>query len=171
MDIEASFVDGRLIRMDQPLQFLIFSLDDRRYGVPLAQVLRVIRAVDCTPVPDLPSTVLGLIDFHGELLPVLSIRRRFRLQEQEIGVDDAFVIALASKRTVALTVDRVIGAVSYPAPALTAPDALLPASELIDGVVQQPDGLVLIHNLDRFLSLEQDQALEKALTERRANAN
>ena len=42
---------------------------------------------------------------------------------------------------------------------------ILPDTDYIDGVVKLKDGLVLIHNLDRFLSLEEATALDQALEE------
>jgi purine-binding chemotaxis protein CheW len=153
--------------MNERLQYLNFCVDDRCYGLPLGQAQRVVRAVDCIPIPGAPEIVLGVIDFHGNLMPVMDIRRRFGLEGREIGIDDALIIARTSKRTVALAVDRVIGVADYPADSMTTTEELSSHTDQIEGVIQSPDGLALIHNLDRFLYPEEDQALEQALTEQR----
>jgi purine-binding chemotaxis protein CheW len=43
--------------------------------------------------------------------------------------------------------------------------------QLIDGVIQLEQGLVLIHDLDRFLSLDEERALEESLTRQPSDAS
>jgi purine-binding chemotaxis protein CheW len=149
--------------MTKQVQLLIFSLDDRSYGLHLAQVNRVVRSVDCTPLPAAPDIVLGVIDFHGRIVPLLNIRKRFGIAEKEIGLDDQFIVASTSKRTVALAVDRVKSVVERPAAEIVAAKKILHQLDQIEGVIQLPDELTLIHDLDRFLSLDEESALTQAM--------
>jgi purine-binding chemotaxis protein CheW len=41
-----------------------------------------------------------------------------------------------------------------------------PAVEPISGVIKLPDGLVLIHDLEKFLSWDEAEALDKALNQK-----
>ena len=41
----------------------------------------------------------------------------------------------------------------------------VPAADFASGVVKLDDGMILIHDLDRFLSLDEELALEKALSD------
>jgi purine-binding chemotaxis protein CheW len=41
--------------------------------------------------------------------------------------------------------------------------AVLPRTDYVAGVVKRPDGLILIHDLDSFLSLDEEQTLDAAL--------
>ena len=75
------------------MSLVTFFLDDRRYGLHLDAVERVLPALDVTPLPKAPEIVLGLINLKGKIIPVLDVRRRFRLQEREIGLQDHFIIA------------------------------------------------------------------------------
>ena len=147
------------------VQFLVFRLDERNYGIRVAQAQRVVRAVDCTPLPQTLQVVLGVIDVQGEIVPVFNIRRRFNLIERDIGPDDHFIIARISTRTVALVVDSVIGLIERSEDEVIAMEKVLPHVERIEGVVALEDGLVLIHDLNHFLSAEEEQSLEQALTE------
>jgi purine-binding chemotaxis protein CheW len=149
---------GKIIRL------LMFGLDDRNFAIPLAQVQRVIRAVEPTHVPQAPEIVLGVIDFHGTILPVLNIRARFGCVNREMGVEDQFIIAVTSKRTVALAVDIAKGIVERPAEDIVVAAELVDRSDQIDGVAHLNDELVLIHDLERFLSPTEELTLEDAVT-------
>src|SRR5881394_2012600 len=92
--------------MSELTQLVIFRLDDERYALPLAVVERIVRAAELTPLPKAPTIVLGVIDLEGRVLPVLNVRRRFRLPERQIIPADQFLIARIEWRTVVLVVDE-----------------------------------------------------------------
>jgi purine-binding chemotaxis protein CheW len=150
--------------MSPAIQLVVFELEERRYGLRLTAVERVLHAVDVTPLPQSPDVVWGVIDMQGQIVPVLSLRKRFGLPERPIGVSDHFVIARTRRRTVALVVDAVRGVVERSAAEVIESDKILPDLKQIEGVIQLDDGMVLIHDLDRFLSLDEERSLAQALS-------
>jgi purine-binding chemotaxis protein CheW len=149
--------------MNQVHQLVVFTLDEQRYAVPLSAVERIVRLVEITPVPHTPEIVLGVINVQGRILPVVDIRRRFRLPARELHLSDHLLIARTSKRTVALVVDAVSEVVTLSDPEMVTREKILGRLEYVAGVVKRPDGLILIHDLDEFLSLEEEQALHDAI--------
>jgi purine-binding chemotaxis protein CheW len=154
----------RHLCMSGNVQLLAFRLDERRYGLHLSQVQRAVRAVDATPLPRAPQIVSGVINLHGKVIPLLNLRRRLGFPEKEIGPDDQFIIARTSRRSVALVVDATIGVIEHPAEDIIAAGKILGRLEQIEGVVRLADGLLLIHDLDRFLSLDEERELEAAVS-------
>jgi purine-binding chemotaxis protein CheW len=142
---------------------LAFELDDQCYGLHLGQVDRVIRAAAATAFPDAPTIVLGLMDIHGTVMPVFNMRRRFGRPERPIEPEDEMIIARDLSRQVVLPTDRVRGVVTCSAAAIVQAMKSLPRSGVIEGVVQLDTGLMLIHDLDRFLTPEEGSELDKAL--------
>jgi purine-binding chemotaxis protein CheW len=149
--------------MLQVQQLVVFTLDDQRYAVSSAVVERVVRMVEITPIPHTPEIVLGVINVQGWIIPVIDIRKRFRLPARELQLSDQMLIARTSKRRVALVVDTVTALVTLAAQDVVMGETILPQVDYVAGVVKRPDGLVLIHDLDRFLSLEEEQALHGAI--------
>jgi purine-binding chemotaxis protein CheW len=149
--------------LNDPEQLVVFSLDDYRYAVRLTTVERAVRAVEITPLPKGPEIVAGVINLGGVIVPVLNIRRRFRLPEQELKPGDQFLIALTAKRTVALVVDEVCGTVECSPREMIETEKIVPGLEYVTGVVKLEDGMLFIHDLDRFLSLEEEKTLDAAI--------
>ncbi|MFO7874100.1 MAG: chemotaxis protein CheW [Bacteroidales bacterium] len=89
------------------LTLLTFVIDDHTFALPLQQVHKVIRAVAVTDVPDSGDMLHGVFDFHGEIIPVVSLRKRFCLDPKSITPDDRFLIVNTPKRKLALVVDDV----------------------------------------------------------------
>ncbi len=149
--------------MENPGKLFAFAVEGQRYALYLSAVEKIVRAVEVTPLPKAPEIVSGLINMHGQVIPVLNIRRRFRLPEREIGASDQFIIARTSKRTVALCADDVSGVIEHPEQEVTRAQEILPHMEYVEGVMKLDDGIVLIHDLDTFLSLEEENKLDKAV--------
>ena len=142
---------------------VVFTLDDRRYGIALSAVERVVRMVDVTPLPQAPAIVLGVVNLRGRVIPVLDLRRRFRLPERSIALADQLVIARTARRAVALAVDAATGVIEYAERQAVAARDIVPGVDYTEGVVKLADGLLLIHDLDKFLSLEEETALDRAI--------
>ena len=146
-----------------PDQLVVFTLAKQRYGLPLSSVERAVRMVEITPLPKAPDIVLGVINVHGRLVPVVDVRRRFRLPEREISLTDQIIVATTRQRPVALVADTVEGVLACSQEQVVAAERILPAVEYVEGVVKLDDGMVLIHDLERFLSLDEETALDRAL--------
>lgn len=142
---------------------VIFTLDNQRYALPLHAAQRVVRMVAITPLPNAPDIILGVVNFHGQVIPVINVRCRFRLPERAIALTDQLVFAHTARRPVALVVDTVLDVIANADQKLIAPETILPKIAYVDGVVKLSDGLILIHDLDTFLSLEEESTLDQAL--------
>lgn len=148
------------------MNLVVFRLEEQKYALGLEAVERVFPAVEWTPLPKAPEIVLGVVNVQGRIVPVFNLRRRFRLPEREVQVEDRMILASARKRSVALLVDEVSGVIERPEREVIEGEKILPGLEYVQGVAKLDDGLVLIHDLDRFLSLEEQEALEAGLRER-----
>jgi purine-binding chemotaxis protein CheW len=149
--------------MNGSLQLIVFTLNEQRYALYLSVVERVVRIVRVTPLPKAPEIVFGVINVEGRIIPVLDTRKRFRLPERGLDLNDRLIIARTSGRVVALIVDKVTGVLQLLENDLVAVEKILPGLEYVEGVLKLEDGLVLIHDLDRFLSLDEETTLEGAL--------
>lgn len=149
--------------MKESDQIFVFMLNDQRYALRLHAVDRVARMVEITPLPNAPDIILGMINFQGRVIPVINMRRRFGLPEREIAVSDQLVVAHTLLRPVALVADAVLDVIACAAQSQIAAENILPNIAYVAGVVKLSDGLILIHDLDQFLSLEEENLLADAL--------
>lgn len=145
-------------------QLIVITLDEQRYALRLAAVERIARMVEITPLPAAPPAVSGMVNVQGRILPVYDLRRRFGLPQREIVLTDQFIIARTARRPVALIADAVTEVIICAKSDLIAAENILPDVAYMEGVLKLKDGLILIHSLDKFLSLEEEQSLNQALS-------
>lgn len=142
---------------------LMFRLDDWKCALPLVAVERSYRAVAVTPLPGAPAKIMGIVNVHGIVHPVIDLRHCFGLPTHPLSPADHIVIGRTWRRSVALVVDSVEGVIECAPADIANADAILPDMEYVSGVVRLKDGMMLIHDLDRFLSLEEETLLDQAL--------
>jgi len=144
---------------------VVFSLDEPRYALYLSTVVRVVRSVEVTPLPKAPEIVTGVINFHGEVIPVIDMRRRFNLSSREIELEDQLIIAQTSKRLVALMVDSITTIRECNQILVVSAEQAFPFADYLSGAAIMDDNLILITDLDKFLSLDEEKMLETAMLE------
>jgi purine-binding chemotaxis protein CheW len=152
-----------------PREVLLFMLEGQRYALPLEDVRELVRAVRLTPLPRAPAVVEGLLDLRGELLPVLDLRRRFRLPDRRLSPSDHLIVAQAGRRNLALRVDRAEGLLALEPGQLDTSPRELPGVGYVAGALKLTDGLVLLHDLRTFLSEAEALELEEALAKEGAS--
>lgn len=145
------------------MRFLIFTVDSARYAIAAETVQEMVRAVAVTTLPGAPDAVAGIINVRGSVVPVFDMRLRFGAPQKPVTPEDHFVLVTATGRTVALHVDTILDLVDIDANAITSATATLPSTRYIGGVAPMPDGLVLIHDVDTFLSGVEAETLNSAL--------
>lgn len=142
---------------------LVFTLDAQRYALSLSAAKRIVRAVAITPLPQAPKIVLGVVNVQGQLIPVVDLRQRFRLPTREIELNDRFIVAHTARRPVIVIADTVVGVQEFATHEVVLAEEIVPGMEQVEGMIKLADGMIFIHNLDRFLSLHEEQELHEAL--------
>ena len=131
---------------------LPFWLAEQRLAVTLEQVVRVLPALQATPLPGAPEAVCGLVNVRGKLLPVVDLARRFGWVPPVPGLWQPFIWLRSSTRELLLPVARVESVCSAVAEDfIPAPDPRVP-SNLLRGVLRTREGLLLIQDVEQLLS-------------------
>jgi len=148
-------------------QLVAFTLNGQAYALRLARVRQVVRMVEVTPLPQAPDIVLGVVSLHGTVVPVFSLRRRLGLVEGETNISDHLIVADTEGRSVALVVDAVNGVVERSTEEITVVESIVPGADYVEGIAKIENGMLFIHNLDRFLSQPEQIQLRDALSKAR----
>lgn len=146
------------------LKIVLFSLDNLQYALQLSAVSRVVSVVEITPLPKAPEIVMGVVNYMGEIIPVINIRKRFRLPDRDVKLEDQLIIANTKKRLVGLVVDSVTGIHELEPDQLINIEGKFPYAGYLSGIAKLENDIVLIHDLEKFLSLDEQQMLDKTLT-------
>ena len=79
--------------LPDPGKYLTFVLNQERYSVPVLKVREIMRLCPITPVPRMPSYILGVINLRGKIVPVIDLRERFGLPKA-VDLERACVVVV-----------------------------------------------------------------------------
>ena len=131
--------------------YVIFRIDQQHYALPLDHVLRAVRMVAFTVVPDVPDSVLGVINISGQIVPVIALRRLFGQADRPPELRDILLIVQVHEKTGAFVVDEVLDVLEFTPKQVQPPPAVVLSSRFVTGAVQQKDLLILVLNDFRLL--------------------
>ena len=93
---------------------LNFRLGNELYGVDVEHVREVVRISKITPVPNVHYHVLGIMNLRGRIIPVISLRRFFGMEDIEIGKKNKIlVVEDEDGRQTGVLVDDVSEVITY----------------------------------------------------------
>jgi purine-binding chemotaxis protein CheW len=144
-----------------------FRLADKTYALPLSTVAQIIPMVTITPLPHAPDAVEGVMNFRGDAVPVIDLRRCLGMPETSLNLHTPIILAMVQGRTLGLIVDEVLGIVSVPRERVAALDDVLPQGlgdvPLLDGLIHMQDVTMLLLDLAHLFSPDQARELARVI--------
>lgn len=134
---------------------IVFRIGEEHIGIDITRVREVTEMMNLVPVPRAPEYVLGLVNIRGEVLPVLSLRRRLGLAGEDTG--HSLIVAEDEGRAAGLRIDALLGTKRIEASKVSRESDLLSTRReraFFVGVYQTEEKPILILDLSKTLSKE-----------------
>lgn len=144
-------------------QVLVVSVEGLSVALPLISVVRVLRAVEVLPLPQAPEIVCGVINVHGELIPVIDFRKCLGFPGKAVIPNDQLLIVRSSKRLLALVIEASYGVTESLSSTFVPIRDMVPCKNHVAGILKSKSGLILVHDLEALLSLDEDRALTESM--------
>ncbi len=149
-------------------QFVVFTLDKNYFALPVKSVNRIVRSIMITKVPGMHENIIGVINVHGQVVPVFNIRKIFNLPPRDIELNDLFIITRTSGQTISFVVDTAKGITGRAGQSIVAAEKIFPGMEKIfEGLLFFEDGMILIYDMNRFFTLEKAEKIDMRLIEQK----
>ncbi|PKK90962.1 MAG: chemotaxis protein CheW [Candidatus Wallbacteria bacterium HGW-Wallbacteria-1] len=151
------------------VQFVGFRLGREEFGINIIQVQEIIRLQEITRIPGSPDFVRGIINLRGRVIPVVDLKSRFGVSDdEEQGLSPRIIITEVSGRRFGIIVDHVSEVIKIlPDRIECAPDLTLSIdSTYIMGVAKLDERLLILVDLEKMFSPEE---LELMKTQGRSN--
>ncbi len=90
------------------VQYIVIKLGEESYGINISYVENITRMVHITRVPKVARYLKGVINLRGEVVPVMSLRLKMGLEEEEYTKNTRVIILkLEQHGTIGIVVDEV----------------------------------------------------------------
>ncbi|PWK12690.1 chemotaxis protein CheW [Tumebacillus permanentifrigoris] len=145
----------------EEIKVIVFRLVDEEYGVEVSQVRSIEHMQKITRVPRTPEFVKGVINLRGIVTPVIDLKARFALGEENYTDSTRIIIVAVEDMEVGLIVDAANDVIDIPVNKIEPPPAVVGGinKAYLRGVAKLADRLLIMLNLDKVLSNEEIQAM------------
>ena len=103
------------------IEIIEFTLAAEIYGIESAFVREVYPLKEFTPLPGVPSFILGIVNVHGQILPVVDLKKFFNLQEKGLGELNKMIILSDGMMEFGILADVILGSRLIPVDAIQPP--------------------------------------------------
>ena len=136
-------------------EMLSFSIGDATYAIEIKYIKEIIGVDQITVVPKIPDHIKGVINLRGKVVPVISVRRRFFMEE--IPYDSRtciIVLEFEDGEQVGVIVDRVQEVVDVrPEDMSKTPDSKnINTNRYIKSIAQMGDSVKLLIDCNKLIN-------------------
>ena len=90
----------------EEIQYIVIRLGEEQYGINIGYVDNIVRMPRVTRVPKSQPYYIGVINLRGEVVPVMSLRKRFGLEADEYtGATRIIILKLKDQSMIGVIVD------------------------------------------------------------------
>jgi len=97
---------------DREGKYLTFSLAGEEYGIGILKVKEIIGMMPITTVPRTPGFVKGVINLRGKVIPVVSLRLKFGMEETNYTERTCIIVVETTGQNGPVLIGIVVDAVS-----------------------------------------------------------
>lgn len=137
-------------------QLVTFSLGSEEFGVDIMRVQEIIRFPPITRVPKAPTYVEGVINLRGNVIPIISLRKRFGMERAEETDLSRIIVLQVQTKVFGIHVDAVTEVLRLDSEAIEPPPPITLGidSQFIRGVGKIGERLLILLELDQIMGGE-----------------
>ncbi len=149
--------------MTDDMHLVVFDLDNEEYGVEIGQVREIIKMEEISKIPRAPNYIEGVINLRGQVTTVISLRKKFELEQKEVDQYTRIIVAEIDGLTLGITVDAVNEVLKLPTknieptPAIVANDV---DTRYIRGIGKLDDRLLILLDINRIMNEDELEQMD-----------
>ncbi len=149
-------------------KYLTFMLEQETYGIGILKVKEIIGMMPITSVPRTPEFVKGVINLRGKVIPVIDLRLKFSMASISYTDRTCIIVVEIDAESETVLIGIVVDAVSEVLNIKEEEIEETPAfgakldTEYILGMAKMEGGVKILLDIDKVLSAEEVEQLDKA---------
>ncbi|HHV39028.1 MAG TPA: purine-binding chemotaxis protein CheW [Tepidimicrobium sp.] len=144
-------------------QYVVFKLNGEEFGINIMNVKEIIPYQESIHVPDTPHFIEGIINYRGNVIPVISLKKRFKLETGESTKETRIIVITLEDKDIGFIVDEASQTLYLDE------DEVDPAPEIVADIDKKyimgvgklgEDRLLILLDLEEVLTREEKDEIE-----------
>ncbi len=86
-------------------QYVVFNINKEEFGIDIMKVKEIIPYKEPTYIPNCPEFVEGVLNYRGNVIPLINLKKRFRMGELEPTKETRIIVISLDDREIGFIVD------------------------------------------------------------------
>lgn len=145
----------------QEVKVLIYSINNESFATDILEVERILGYERPTIVPDVPEFIEGIINYAGDILPIMNLGKKFKYSANSKSEDKKIIVVNKESKKFGVIVDNVSevttvdSSIFEEAPPIT--EGI--TKRYIKGVLKRKGKIILILDMLNILSQEEEEII------------
>jgi len=136
-------------------QYVVSEIDGEKYCIEISKVKEIKRPKEITinELPNTPYSIDGIINLRGDVVPILNLRKKFKLEASKISKETRIIIAMVDSVLVGLLVDKIYTVDWINTSKLSEPLEMMKIdSHYISEIGSKDEDLFFVFDLEKLIS-------------------
>lgn len=137
---------------DDIVQLVGFIIGQEEYAVPILSIQEIIKPIEYTRVPSVPSYILGVFNLRGSVIPLLDLRTKFKMEPAKVTEDTRYIVMKGKDNTAGFVIDRLTEAIRIKSSKIGPPPETIHADKgMVYGIGMREDNILTILKVEALL--------------------
>ncbi len=87
-------------------QYVVFKLGKSEFGIDIMNVQEINAYEESTSMPNSPDFIEGVLNYRGNVIPIINLKQRLHLGNYEVGKDTRIIVVNVDNKEVGFIVDE-----------------------------------------------------------------
>ncbi|KGM97020.1 chemotaxis protein CheW [Clostridium novyi A str. 4552] len=146
---------------NKEIKILIVNINNQYYATDIKEVERILGYEVPTNLPDSPEFIEGVINYEGNILPIISIAKKFNIPESDNKKNAKIVVIKEPQNKIGVIVDVVLEVRNICLNDIEEPPEIISqvSKRYIEGLIKLDDKIIIFLNLGNILTDEEKEAI------------
>ncbi|AFR70049.1 chemotaxis protein CheW [Brachyspira pilosicoli] len=150
------------VDVENSINLVTFRLGHNEYAIDIMQAKEIIKMEKITLIPNAPDYVEGVINLRGNIIPIVDLKKRFNLEENDGEKNTGIIIVKIDDVDMGIIIDAISKVVSIATSNIQPPPPMLSGigQKYIKGVAKLEDKLLVVLDLEKLIVGDDDETEE-----------
>lgn len=142
---------------------VIFKLGSEEYGMDISLVSGIENYTKVVPIPNAPAHIIGILNLRGDVIPIYSLRKKFRMDEVSGTAATQLLVTNCMGTLIGYKVDSVVEIIELDESLIRPVPPIVRSEETsyAKGVAERKGQLVVLLDIERILSEQEREAVKE----------
>ena len=135
-------------------QVVVFKLNNEYYGIDILKVREIGPYIESTKIPNTPEYIEGIINFRGDIIPIINLWKTFMLEDNEGTKGTRIIIVNEGEKQLGIIVDEASEVIYINNEDIESPSDMIAGKNkrLVYGIGKVKDRMIVLLDLSELIN-------------------